>query len=488
MSNMVDAHDGPQALPADPPPIDAALAGAPGRGRRGALREPAPARSGPVDGRRAGDAELGPTGRPWPELGDPPPLADPRPPAIVIAVCNQKGGVGKTTTTITLGAALAELGRRVLLVDFDPQGSLSVGLGVNPHTLEHSIYNLMLTRDVDDRGGHRPHRHRGRRPAPEQHRPRRGRAAAGQRGGARADAVAGAQAGQGRLRRHPRRLRPVARPAHDQRADRRRLGADAAGVRVLRAARDRAAARHHRQGAGPAQPRPQGARHPRHDVRPADAAQPRGPRPGRAGVRRPGLPHRHPADGEVPRDDRGGRADHRATPARRRARPRTGCSPARCSTGAGDVGADRPARRPRVVRRPPHELRRAVRPAAAADRAAPARHHRGRPVPGDRRLHRPPQGRRAARGTSTRRPSSSSSRPRCSTSRPPGSSRPARSRTPRTWRCSRPATCSSRGCWRTGRSSRWPPGWSGRWPRSPGGRRGRPGSSRSSPGCCPRSS
>ena len=78
--------------------------------------------------------------------------ADSHGPAKTIAVVNQKGGVGKTTTTISLGASLAELGRRVLLVDFDPQGSLSIGLGVVTDELESSIYNLLMDRNatVDD--------------------------------------------------------------------------------------------------------------------------------------------------------------------------------------------------------------------------------------------------------------------------------------------------------------------------------------------------
>ncbi len=86
---------------------------------------------------------IGPTGRPMPRFPDPPALTS-HGPARIIAMCNQKGGVGKTTSAINLGAALAELGRKVLLVDFDPQGALSVGVGIRAHELDQTIYNLLI--------------------------------------------------------------------------------------------------------------------------------------------------------------------------------------------------------------------------------------------------------------------------------------------------------------------------------------------------------
>jgi chromosome partitioning protein len=95
----------------------------------------------------ATDDAADPAGRPRRVVPQPPPL-DRHGPARVVAICNQKGGVGKTTSTINLGAALAEYGRRVLLVDFDPQGALSVGLGVPSHQLDRTIYNVIMERSV----------------------------------------------------------------------------------------------------------------------------------------------------------------------------------------------------------------------------------------------------------------------------------------------------------------------------------------------------
>ncbi|GAA2106859.1 ParA family protein [Brevibacterium salitolerans] len=92
--------------------------------------------------------EMGPTGRPIREFPAPPAL-DEHGPARIIAMVNQKGGVGKTTSSINLGAALAGYGRRVLLVDFDPQGALSVGLGINPHALDRTVYDVLMNSRLD---------------------------------------------------------------------------------------------------------------------------------------------------------------------------------------------------------------------------------------------------------------------------------------------------------------------------------------------------
>jgi len=104
-----------------------------------------PARPDPEEDADVDEVAFGPTGR-HRRVVPPPPQLTGHGPAKILAICNQKGGVGKTTSTINLGAALTEYGRKVLLVDFDPQGALSVGLGVAPHQLDCTIYNLLMER------------------------------------------------------------------------------------------------------------------------------------------------------------------------------------------------------------------------------------------------------------------------------------------------------------------------------------------------------
>ncbi|MDD7586140.1 MAG: ParA family protein [Corynebacterium glucuronolyticum] len=93
------------------------------------------------------DAERGLTGRPLRTIPEPPVLQK-HGPAKILAMCNQKGGVGKTTSTINLGACLAEQGRKVLLVDLDPQGALSAGLGIRQDELDLTVYNLLVDTDA----------------------------------------------------------------------------------------------------------------------------------------------------------------------------------------------------------------------------------------------------------------------------------------------------------------------------------------------------
>lgn len=69
--------------------------------------------------------------------------------AKIVAMCNQKGGVGKTTTSINVAGALSQYGRKVLIVDFDPQGAATVGLGINANATDTTIYTAMFNPGMD---------------------------------------------------------------------------------------------------------------------------------------------------------------------------------------------------------------------------------------------------------------------------------------------------------------------------------------------------
>ena len=108
---------------------------------------PGPAKSAPSSVGKPSETAEAAEGPEVALLGELPPLILPR----VLAVANQKGGVGKTTTAVNLGAALADLGFRVLVVDLDPQGNATTGLGINHRNVEGSIYDVIMNDvSVDD--------------------------------------------------------------------------------------------------------------------------------------------------------------------------------------------------------------------------------------------------------------------------------------------------------------------------------------------------
>ena len=167
-----------------------------------ARRPPIPPQRRPLlPGRREGQsAAAAPAGRqPQAASGNPLPR--------VLAVANQKGGVGKTTTSVNLGAALAELGFRVLVIDLDPQGNATTGLGIDARNFELSMYDVLM-RDSLPRGLRRAHQHEEPVRGSGHDRPGRcrDRARSGLQPGAQAEA--GHRVGDRRLRLRPDRLPP----------------------------------------------------------------------------------------------------------------------------------------------------------------------------------------------------------------------------------------------------------------------------------------
>ena len=210
----------------------------------------------------------------------------------VIAFANQKGGVAKTTTTLNLAVAFKEKGLRVLAIDLDPQGNLTMSQGVNPDAIERSMFDVLVHRlpideivhssEVDlavssiDLAGAEL-------------------ALSSMIGRERALDKALAAA-QDQLRLRPDRHAAVARPADDQRARRRDRRDRARAVRVPLAPRPRPAREHARDDPREPEPGRPDRGHPADDVRPPDAALARGDRDPPGELRRPRLQHADPQD------------------------------------------------------------------------------------------------------------------------------------------------------------------------------------------------
>ena len=232
--------------------------------------------------------------------------------ATIIALANQKGGVAKTTSVASLGAAFAEAGRRVLLVDLDPQASLTFSLGIDPDTVEASVHDVLV--GGTDLVGRHPCLRRRRRPRAQLHRAGRLRGRAPRPPGPRVRPQGGLGAGAPALRRHPPRLQSEPRGADAQRPHRGPGARRADAVRDAQPPRRRPAARHGRRRQADPQQEAADPRDPAHPLRRAEHARPRGPRGRRPALRRAGPRAAHPPDRALRRGPRGGPLDphHRA--------------------------------------------------------------------------------------------------------------------------------------------------------------------------------